>query len=149
MDEINAAYPVDAPYVISNEDGSLVKYSDNMVKIELSNSLLVNLNVSLIDRCNGNESVLKEIPLSVGEQNYHEEQLMLNIEPYNNSFVSNTILISADKSLGAIYIYDKDDEKIAFNSSEYEINEGKTLKLTTLIKHFPNVKKIKIIWSTR
>lgn len=146
MDKMSATYPVDAPYVISNEDGSWVKYSDNVVKIELSNSVLENLNVSLIDSCNGNETVLKEIPLSMGEQNISYEQLMLNIEPYK-SFVSNTILISADKSLGEIYIYDKDDEKITFHSSYYKINEGKTLKLTHLISDFPNIKKIVLIWS--
>lgn len=148
MNEMSAAHPVDAPYVISNEDGSWVKYSDNVVKIELSNSTEPSLNISLIDSCNGNETVLKEIPLSTGEQGYHEEKLMLNIEPYDSP-VSNTILISADKSLGEIYIYDKDDEKITFNSSDYKINEGKTLKLTSLIRNFSNVKKIKIIWYTR
>lgn len=150
MDELNAAAtsPVDAPYVISNEDGSWVKYSDNVVKIELSNSLLTKLNVSLIDSCNGNETVLKEIPLSLDGQNDRNEKLMLNIEPYGSS-VSNTILISADETLGAIYIYDKDDKQIAFNYSEYTINEGKTLKLTNLIENLSNVKKIKIIWSTR
>ena len=147
MDEndMNTIEPIDAPYVISNEDGSLVKYSDNMVKIELSNSTEPSLNISLIDSCNGNESVLKEIPLSLDEQNSSYEQLMLNIEPYNSS-VSNTILISADTLLSGIYAYDKDNEKITFTDSNYRINDGKAFKLTHLITDFPNIKKIVLIW---
>ncbi len=145
MDEINAAYPVDAPYVISNEDGSLVKYSDNMVKIRFNNELDDTGTASLIDSCNGNETVLKEIPIHFGS-----EMINTNIEHYDST-VKNSLLLTVDYRNGANYfiVYDENDNRITITNSDYLTNSGKTINLTKLIKDFPQIKKISLSWGSR
>lgn len=145
MNEMSAAHPVDAPYVISNEDGSLVKYSDNMVKIKFYSEFDDTGTASLIDRCKGNETVLKEIPIHFGS-----EMISTNIEHYG-SIVKNSLLLTVDYRNGAndFIAYDENDNRITITNSDYLTNSGKTINLTKLIKDFPQIKKISLSWGSR
>lgn len=145
MDEINATYPVDAPYVISNEDGSLVKYSDNMVKIRFYSEFDDTGTASLIDSCHGNETVLKEIPMHFGS-----EMINTNIEHYGST-VKNSLLLTVDYQNGVsgFVVYDENDNRIIITNSDYLTNSNKTINLTELIKDFPQIKTISLSWGSR